>query len=311
MDDVTVVLRECGERTADASCALLQAIFPAANVVSINEVPFARALKKSFTIGIDEKRPWTLCMDADVLVSERGIRELLAVARLQGPQVFELQGYIGDKFCGYFRPAGNHLYRTATLAQALRHIPAEAATLRPEHQTILSMRQAGFFDVQLPTIVGIHDYEQFHADIFRKCFLHFHKHDWLRDLFTQRWERLSLDDDDYRDALSAFQSGESHSGEVLVDKRFAQDEFDAAAARLGLGEKTTLAVEDCGSQVVQAELQRLLSATDPDTVQEQARVNHDYFVDPLLAAKTRRTKRSWKVRIKRMIGKLSRTPRSE
>ncbi len=173
------------------------------------------------------------------------------------------------------------------------------------------MRQASFVDVQLPTIVGIHDYEQFYADIFRKCFLHFHKHDWLRDLFTQRWNSLSLEDDDYRVALSAFQSGASHSGEVFVDKRFAQDEFDAAAARLGLAEKTTLAVQNCGSQVVQAEIQRLLSATDPDTVQEQARVNHDYFVNPLLLAKTRRTKRSLKSRIKRMIGKLSRPPRSE
>lgn len=300
MDDVTVVLRECGERTADASCALLQAFLPAANVVRINELPFSRAVRKAFEVGLDEKRPWTLCIDADVLVSERGIRELLAIAEMQPPQVFELQGFIADKFFGFFRPAGNHLYRTAMLSQARGHIPTEAATLRPEHSTILAMRQASFVDVQLPTIVGIHDYEQFYNDIFRKCFLQAHKHDWLRDFLTRRWGSLSLEDDDYRLALSAFQMGESHRGEVFVDKRFAQEEFQSAEAQLGLSEKPRLAAASCGPEVVQAEIQKLLSSADSDAVEQQALVTQHYFVNPLLLPNGRRAKRSLASRIKKI-----------
>lgn len=282
MDNVTVILRECGERTADSAHQLLGQLFEPTQLHRVHEVPFSKAVRTSFEIGLQAARPWTLCIDADVLVYERGLRELLAVAALQDSRVFELQGFVGDKFFGTFRPAGNHLYRTEHLPAALQRIPAEGTTTRPEHTTIVAMRETGLVDVQLPSIVGIHDYEQHFTDIYRKCFLQAHKHVWMQAFLVDRWQRLSAEDDDFRIALAAWQAGLAHTGQVLVDKRFGSDGFAQFSKQQQLQEKQALPATTWSPGEVARAVHQLLDCAEPGLIQQQSLQLQHFFVAPRL-----------------------------
>src|SRR5687767_7506139 len=94
--------------------------------------PFSKAVEEGFTIALKRKKPWLLCIDADVLVSENGVNQLLKVAASAGESVFEVQGLVLDKFFKIYRPAGNHLYRTRYVERARQLIPIEGSSLRPE-----------------------------------------------------------------------------------------------------------------------------------------------------------------------------------
>ncbi len=70
-DNVTVVIRAAGERTA-ASCRHLIARHVAGrNIVTVRERPFEAALAKGLRAGLEGNLRWTLCLDADVLVEKR------------------------------------------------------------------------------------------------------------------------------------------------------------------------------------------------------------------------------------------------
>ncbi len=66
--DVTVIVRECGERTAATCVAMLQRLFPGREIHRVSARPFSATLRLSLEKGLAEGRPWTLCIDADVLV---------------------------------------------------------------------------------------------------------------------------------------------------------------------------------------------------------------------------------------------------
>ena len=280
--DVTVILREAGERTADESFSLLASICPSAQIHRIRETPFSRAVEVAFEIGISENRPWTLCIDADVMIRANGLQELQAVAEVQDHRVFEIQGYVADKFFGHFRPAGNHLYRTNLLERALSHIPAEGTSLRPESTVISAMEVAGFPSIQLPTIVGIHDFEQFYIDIYRKCYLQSQKHDWLSDFLRSRWKRRSEQDEDYRVAILGFESGQSHDGTIRVDKRFQYEESVKHLKGMQIAEKSELNSSWTESQVNRILGEFLINGDAADVKQQAVLTNH-YFAKPVFA----------------------------
>src|SRR5688572_4397920 len=79
---VTGVVRSVGERTADACGPLLaEELGDGAEVVTVGHKPFPVTLADSLRAGIAARRPWTLCVDADVLVLPGAVAALLATAR--------------------------------------------------------------------------------------------------------------------------------------------------------------------------------------------------------------------------------------
>ena len=66
--DVTLIVRECGERTVESCVTLLADIFPGQQIDRVSERPFSAALRTSLEQGLAAGRAWTLCIDADVLV---------------------------------------------------------------------------------------------------------------------------------------------------------------------------------------------------------------------------------------------------
>lgn len=245
-DDVTCILRECGERTADASAALIENLL-GETVHRVSARPFSEALRQSMELGVALGRPWTLFIDADVLILP-ALADFIEQARRLPMDTFEMQALVIDKLLPSRRPAGNHLYRTTLLNRALPLIPANGS-LRPENDVILAMATRGHCYQQSPLVVGVHDFEQDYSDIYKKAFLHGHKHDYLIPLFRPIWESASHRDDDFRVALAALDSSSKNRAPPDISRDFMDSESQATIDNLDLRPKPSLAPLDISTVV--------------------------------------------------------------
>lgn len=236
--NVTIVVRECGERTAEACVWLLQQTFPNHEIHRVSARPFSETLRRSLEKGVAEGRPWTLCIDADVLALPE-LTELLIEAENAPTDLFEIQGLVFDKLMMAPRAAGNHLYRTCLIPRALPLI-SDGNGLRPEAEMIKAMIDQGFNFLQSAVLVGLHDFEQFYCDLYAKAYLHGYKHRFLLPLYRPLWKWLARNDADYRVTLAALDESRSDHSTPSVSRDFRAEEANTATARLGLEEKPTL-----------------------------------------------------------------------
>lgn len=217
---ITVIIRSVGERTEQLCRELiLDQGIPVENLFIINEAPFSAALRKSFEIGLANGLPWTLCNDADVLLRPGAIEQLIILAEQQKPNVCEVQGYILDKFFGGPRRGGPHLYRTKLINKVIDCIPPESESIRPESDALGAMEAQGYPYRSFCYLTGIHDFEQYYRDIFRKCFVQAHKHHTHTELFLNVWRAGAAHDRDYQIALKGFAAGIENYDKVLIDTR--------------------------------------------------------------------------------------------
>jgi hypothetical protein len=253
-DDVGVVVRESGERTANACCGLLTELL-GETVHRVSARPFSATLRKSLELGERIGRPWTLCIDGDVLPLT-GLKNLVEDSRALSRQTFVVQGLIIDKLLPVRRPAGNHLYRTEHIGHALSLIPDEEV-LRPESEMILRMRARGYGFYQAKTVMGLHDFEQSLADVYAKAYLHSRKHGYFKEDVLSIWNILAGDDIDYAVALSAWRRAEEAQGEVRV----CRDYTDTILAE----EKLTLESKPDLRKLLMTDVEYMLAqATVPD-----------------------------------------------
>jgi hypothetical protein len=218
LENVTVIIRSVGERTTSICQKLIiEQGLPADAVFVVNEAPFSKAMRESFSIGIKEGRPWTFCVDADVLLRPQSILNMLKIAVQQKTNVCEIQGYVLDKFFGGTRQAGNHLYRTSLLNKMIEAIPDEGVNIRPETYALNVMKNIGHPWIKVNTLIGLHDFEQSHEDIFRKSFIQAHKHLEHFRLIVPYWRECAKKDDDYLSALSGLAAGVEHIDSVRID----------------------------------------------------------------------------------------------
>lgn len=236
---VTVVIRSVGERTEEVCRALIleQGVPPEA-VFVVRQTPFSRTLRAGTEIGLEQKRPWTLFVDADLLLRPGSIRRIVEVAEAQAPKVCQVQGYCLDKFFGGVRPGGIHLYRTSLMGEFLSCIPDDGADIRPETRALTTMASKGFPWYLASELVGLHAFEQSYEDIFRTCFVHAHKYSHLFEFLIPYWRSKVQLDGDYRVALAGFSAGIEYSGLVRIDKKAPY--LLAAMARVNRLEKNDL-----------------------------------------------------------------------
>lgn len=238
LDQTTIIVRHCGERTTDACAELLKQLAPDNTIHRVSARPFHAVLRQSLALGIGEGRPWTLCIDADVLILPEIAKFLSAVENFP-PGIFEAQALVLDKLIPTRRPAGNHLYRTELIARALPVIPV-SDSLRPESDMIKAMAATGYRAYQSPLLIGLHDFEQTHRDIYMKAFLHGHKHRFLMPLLRPIWETLSQKDDDFRVALTALDDALGNDESPQLRRDFREQRVEEALARLDLTPKSPL-----------------------------------------------------------------------
>ncbi|MFC2054357.1 hypothetical protein ACFLV7_08705 [Chloroflexota bacterium] len=241
-DLVSVIIRSAGERTEQLCKELIieQGVSPD-NLFIVKEAPFSAALKTAFELGIERGLKWTLCNDADVLLRPGAVKNMIALAEQQDENVCGIEGFILDKFTSGPRKGGVHLYRSSVLLKALEYIPPEGLDIRPETHTQKALAAIGYPWKVVQYLVGIHDFEQYYKDIFRKCFVHAHKHLDLTELYLSVWREKATSDMDYVVALRGFASGVEHYGEVFIDSR--QEIYQALVSELQLQEKQALALE--------------------------------------------------------------------
>jgi hypothetical protein len=209
-------------------------------IFTVREVPFSAAVAAAFRVGIEQGRPWLLCIDADVLPIARGIRALLEARSGLSSDCIEVQGLVHDKFFNITRPAGNHLYRTTLVKRALALIPNEGTSLKPESDMLRELASRGRPSLQSSVVVGAHDFEQYYRDIFRTNFLQARKHHNHLDYLVGYWNALAARDPDFRVALAGLEAGLNHEGAMLVDQRSTNALAAQELSRLQLVEKPPL-----------------------------------------------------------------------
>lgn len=226
MEEIIVVLRSANERTLNTCKNLLLNVLPSTQIETIQEIPFNNAVKKCYEIGLNSEKEWLLTIDADVLVSEEGVKKLINKSFETDKRFFQIQGLILDKFFPIVRPSGIHIYRTCYLEEALRLVPDPGTSLRPESHVINAMRVKGHPWLQSDCVVGIHDFEQSYQDIFRKCHLQAKKHQTFIEQAISIWERKRKEDLDFQIAIWGAKLGAIHSGTVQVSKNFLNQEIE-------------------------------------------------------------------------------------
>jgi hypothetical protein len=243
LNSTTIIIRSVRERT-EALCKklILEQGVPENAIHIINEAPFSKAMKVGFETGIAEKRPWTFCVDADLLLRPGSVLRMLQHAEKQPQNVCEIQGFVLDKFFGGARRGGVHLYRTSLLDKVIKEIPSEGIDIRPETYALTAMQRSGYPWHTVEELVGLHDFEQAHEDVFRKCFVQAHKHLNLTELFIPFWRSNSSLDIDYQVALAGYGEGIRHFGDVRIDNRAKY--FLDAMLSLELNPKNDIAIDD-------------------------------------------------------------------
>lgn len=215
---VTVIIRSVSERSEHLCRELiLSQGISNENIILVKEFPFSASLRKSYEIGKEQQRRWTFCVDADLLLRPFSIEKMVQIFEKQPKGMFEIQGYILDKFFGGPRIGGIHLYRTSLLEKGLKCIPIDESELRPESRTLIKMKELGFPYLVVPYVVGLHDFEQYYRDIFRKCFVQARKHQMFLDLFVSYWQTKAKEDKDFEVALKGLANGIEYIGDVGID----------------------------------------------------------------------------------------------
>lgn len=240
---VTVIIRSAGERTESLCRRLALQQVPEENVHTVSNAPFSATLKDSFVKGVEQGLEWTLCLDADVLICPDAAGKLVSLAERCRPNVCEVQGLVLDKFFGGPRQGGPHLYRTELLPLAIQHIPGAGSKIRPEHHVLTRMKGAGFPWVQKSVLLGLHDFEQYYRDIYRKCFVQADKHDYLAGLFVQYWRQMREKEEDFRLAMLGLAAGMAYESESKIDSRFLAEEIDNILREHGFEEKGAIGSE--------------------------------------------------------------------
>lgn len=262
--DVTVVIRSVGERTLELCRQLVCEQVPVENVFVINQYPFQKAAQRSCEIGIELGRPWTLFLDADILLRRNGVQTLRNWAITAGDQALYVQGSILDKIFGRPRRAGPSLHRTSLLPIKLKYLSTEGRSLRPETDVAMKLATLGYPHPLHDMIVAVHDFEQYYRDIYRKAFIHAHKHaDHITNL-EPLWQRLAVREPDYQVCLWGLRDARAFNGVVSLDVRRFPKELNDICGLQQLQEKKALCAEmfasfDIDNMIVEYGRKRLMA----------------------------------------------------
>ena len=206
----------------------------------VSEVPFERTLEQCYRSGLKSGAKWTVTVDADVLVRSGAIGELIGAAESMPHTFFQVDGLVLDKIVGIHRPSGMRIYRTGVLGEALKHVPRAGARIRPESHVLNRMAKKGYLSRQVDISLGLHDFEQFHRDLYRKAVVHGRKHKYFsRKIIWSAAENMSAEED-FKVILRGFLDGLEYSGPVAIDRNLFDDMCAAALAELGVSEKSAI-----------------------------------------------------------------------
>lgn len=203
--DIVCVVRSVGERTSPACIASLREQLGAEPSV-IGLPVFRETLRACLQLGIESGKPLLLTCDADVLPYRGAVAELLRLDAQVPANYFQVVCEVDDHLFGQPRNGGLRLYRTEHLALALRELERSDAH-RPESGLQRPMAGHGHPSAYGASVLGIHDSQQYHADVFRKAGFFAHKHASSVPDLAARWRAGRAITPDFAVALSGLATG--------------------------------------------------------------------------------------------------------
>ena len=249
--NTTVIIRTAGERTVEACRFLLEQQVPKSHIHILRDKPFAKAVRRTFEIGIAQGRKWTLAVDADILVKRNGVKELITNAENLNKKLLQkLYVYQGNVLCKVFgkpRQAGFHLYQTDFLEKAFQHIPKDDFVIRPESGTYEPMVKQEYIHYIDDKIYALHDYEQYYRDMFRNGYFQTRKHFYRVEYLMNLWKERVKEDLDYKALLYGWTYGLVNQEKLKVDLDYFDKVVQTEFPKLGLREKSEMAIPNDGS----------------------------------------------------------------
>ena len=268
-DGFVVVIRAAGERTFEACRHFLLREVPLDLLHVVQERPLEAALRKCYRIGMESGAEWMVTVDADVLARAGGVAALLEVARGLPERYVKVEGLVHDKLRGGYREGGPYVYRVKHLPMALPAVPDAGTQIRPEFSTLQRLSSLGYPSFKCSEVLGIHDYEQFYRDLYRKAFVHGQKHShWLAEVLP-RWRQLADSDADFSVAMRGYCDGFQTSAVAPIDVRAYGDRAMRALTELGLEEKPGLETNPASMSAIEAIQDRVLETpreTNQDSI---------------------------------------------
>jgi hypothetical protein len=236
-----VTIRSSNERTSKICKNLVEKQSLSGKLIVIRKKPFKNALEECFKTAIRHQVKWLITVDADMLILPGTIEKLYKSAEKMPDHYLQLQGRIFDKITGSIRKAGPRIYRVNLLEKALEF--SESASddnIRPEAFVVSAMGQSAHPSRYIQTVTCLHDFEQYHTDLYRKSIVHAKKHHEFIGEIIKRASRMLHEDDDFKVILKAVWDGLTCNIEVSADSRLFQKRAEEVLAELGLKEKTEI-----------------------------------------------------------------------
>jgi hypothetical protein len=214
--DATIILRTVGERTTALCKSTLGRQVPGGAIHVVQRTPFVAALRETFTLGVAGGRPYTVVVDADLLPLDNLVEVLLASARADGGDWFEKHALVRCRLFAKKRGAGNRVYRTALLTEALGLVAEFEDALRPEYEVIQAMAGRKHGSELIKQVIGLHGYEQFYRDLYRTAYVHAVKSPVRCGAAYAGW-LAQKDDPEFAVILAAYDAGMRHRGKLVID----------------------------------------------------------------------------------------------
>lgn len=212
-----IIVRCCGERTENKCIRLAER---QGEVHVVRDFPFGKTIRNSYKLAIELNQKWIPMIDADVLLIDGTLEKAIAELNMISQPVFCLDGKTKDKIMMKKRRAGIHVYRTSLLKKAMMFI--DNSHIKPETNVRKKMIALGYPTHQSGIIFGLHDYEQYYQDLWRKAVCQTQK---LAGMIKRKpkllkiWKRKALSDPDYLVIYHAHLYGKRLKEKLVIDAR--------------------------------------------------------------------------------------------
>jgi len=256
----SVVIRSASERTVEVCNYIIKKELPAGvKMTTIELQPFEAALRKSYELGIQSKKKWLVIVDADVLPKYGAIQNLIGRAEKSKRNIIQLEGYLYDGILLKYRMGGIKIYRCDLLNHAIKMIPENGSVIRPESYTLRKMNEKGWRRKILYVVTGLHDFEQFRKDLYRKSYIHAVKH--RKEIIEKIpvWADMANSDDDYKIIMQGVFDGLLDQGSAKIDTRDFKTSSVEALEKLKISEKSA----EINFKQIEKKIVATLNSLDP------------------------------------------------
>ncbi len=243
-DDMHVVIRAAGERTAQEAERVVRQETGADGLTVVCERPFARALEVGIDAVIRSGKRWAVLMDADVLLRTGALAMIHDELTAETRGFYMLNFLVLDRGFGGPAYAGVHAYDASLFPRTAQYMPLAYKDQRPETRLCKEMAADGFPTLLSTTVVGTHDHEQYLRDLYRKMFVRATKYQTQIPFMAETFRAGYSTDDECKVMLWGLMDGLVHyhtrAGVAPLDTAAYTAASERCLAMLGIRERDAL-----------------------------------------------------------------------